>query len=137
MNKQSNSLKMKMNGIQTRIDRFGNYFVEILQRCPWLILLTSVVLASGLTVYFVYFLQLRPFDQTDFFIFNGPAMKNAQRLRKIFGNDKYQRVHQQMDLYPALDVIIRRKSSSTSTGNDNDTTMLDMNVINEVGEKCQ
>lgn len=71
-------------------------------------------------------MRLSTFDQQDFFLPNGPALENARRIVKLFGNEKYYRVHQQMDLYPALDVIIRRKSST------NDTNMLNSEVLDEV-----
>ena len=84
-----------------------------------------------LTVYFFCFMRVRSFDQGDFFLSNSQALRNAQRIRTIFGNDMNQRVHQQVDLYPALDVIIRRK---VPAGSDqlNETNMLHHETIHEV-----
>lgn len=126
MPKENPRFHAKLNGIQSCIDALWNAYGRFLLRFPWLILLSSALLSIGLSVYFLLFVDVRPFDQVDFFLPNGPAMQNAQRIQKIFGNDKDLRVHQQMDLYPALDVIIRRKPSSP------DSNMLNIEVIDEV-----
>ena len=90
-----------------------------------------------LTVYFFCFMRVRAFDQGDFFLSNSQALRNAQRIRKIFGKDMDQRVHQQLDLYPALDVIIRRKVAASSD-HLNETNMLHNETIHEVDiERCR
>ena len=55
----------------------------------------------------------------------------SRRIQNIFGNDKDFRVHQQMELYPALDVIIKRKVQRNSY-DLNQTNMLNNQIIDEV-----
>ena len=129
MPRDNNRLQAKIIEIQKRIDALWKGYSRFLLRFPWLVLLSSALVCIALTICFFLFVHVRPFDQTDFFLPNGPAMQNAQRLQKIFGNDKDLRVHQQMDLYPALDMIIRRKVSSPE---NNQSNMLDTDVIDEV-----
>jgi hypothetical protein len=71
-------------------------------------------------------MQVRPFDQNDFLIPNGQAIKNAFRITQLFGNDTELRMHQQLNLYPGLDIIIKRKFNS------NETNMLTNEIIDEV-----
>ena len=122
---------MGTNRIQERSDQFWNGYSKILIRFTVWILSASLVVTVGLTVCFFYFVQIRQFDQTDFIVRNGNAQKNAQRINEIFGNDKDFRAHQQMDLYPALDIIIKRKVSNNST-DMNETNMLNKDIIEEV-----
>ena len=57
---------------------------------------------------------------------NGPAMRNAFHIRRIFGTDKVLRMHQQLNIYPGLDIIVKRKSNQT------ETNMLTDEIIQEV-----
>jgi hypothetical protein len=124
---------MGMKTIEEKTNQFWNSYSKFLIRFSWLILIFSLLFTVGLTSYFLCFMQIRHFDQTDFLVQNGQAAKNIQRIEKIFGNDKEFRVHQQMDLYPALDVIIKRKISTNPTINE--TNMLNIPVIDEVGRR--
>ena len=124
-----NSIEEKSNSIW---NRYSNIYSNILIRFPWTILIISLFLTIGLTICFLFFMQIRPFDQTDFLLHNGQALKNAQRIKQVFGKDVDLRVHQQMDLYPALDVIIKRKLKINKE-NISETNMLDNQIIDEVG----
>jgi hypothetical protein len=129
ISKDNNQYQMDMN--TEKPNRFWEYYSKFLLRFSWLILIISLLLTIGLTICFFCFMQIRQFDQTDFLIQNGPALTNARRIQNIFGNDKDFRVHQQMELYPALDVIIKRKLQTNS--NDlNQTNMLNNQIIDEV-----
>ncbi|CAF0973436.1 unnamed protein product [Adineta ricciae] len=130
-NKDNQRYSMGSNRIQERSDRFWNGYSKILIRFTQPILLASLVVTVGLTVCFFYFVQIRQFDQTDFIVRNGKAQQNAQRISEIFGNDKDFRAHQQMDLYPALDIIIKRKLSNNSR-DINETNMLNKDIIEEI-----
>ena len=130
ISKDNNQFPSDMNLKQRKTNRFWNFYSKLLIRSTWLILILSSILTIGLTFWFLYFMQIRLFDQTDFFIQNGQALKNVHRIQQTFGNDKYFRVHQQMDLYPALDVIIKRKLQPNE--NINQTNMLNEQVIKEV-----
>jgi len=96
-------------------------------RFAWLILIVSLILTVSLSISFICLMKIRIFDQTYFLVRNGRAEKNIQQIEHLFGSDKDLRVHQQMDLYPALDIIVRRKPNTL-----NDTNMLDTQIINEV-----
>ena len=122
-----------MSSDRTRIDRVWNGYWNILLRCPFCFLLISSAISITL-MGFLFDMHVRPFDQIDFFIPTGSAMKNAERIRKIFGNDMDQRVHQQINLYPALDVIIRRKIFNENHSDD-DKNMLNEIIVDEVCEK--
>ena len=102
-------------------------YSRFLVRFAWIILISSLMLTMGLTITLVFRMKIRPFDQTNFHVRNGRTWKNIQRIEQLFGNDKEYRVHQQMDLYPALDLIIKRRSSSS-----NDTNMLNVQIIDEL-----
>lgn len=105
-------------------------YSRLLLRFPWLILAVSSILAVGLTICFFLMMQIRPFDQNDFLIPDGPSMTNARYLQQIFGNDTGFRMHQQLTLYPGLDIIIKRKA------NANETNMLSTEIIDEVCLEC-
>ncbi|CAF5127755.1 unnamed protein product, partial [Rotaria sp. Silwood1] len=75
-------------------------------------------------------MQIRSFDQNDFIMGKSSTMQNAARLRKIFGNDTELRIHQQLNIYPALDIIIKRKLNTTAR-NDNLTNMLNEQILEE------
>lgn len=87
-------------------------------RFTWIILLISCLLTIGLTIGFFFGMTVQPFNQTYFLVKNGKTSKNIQRIEQLYGHDKDFRVHQQMDLYPALDVIIKRKDSSNMLNNE-------------------
>ncbi|CAF3642209.1 unnamed protein product [Rotaria sordida] len=131
ISKDNNRFQMSKNSIQEKIDTFWNYYSKFLIRFSWLILILSSLITIGLTICFFNFMQIRPFDETNFFIPNGQALQNIQRIQTIFGNDKNFRVHQQMSLYPAIDIIIKRKLQ-TNYKNINETNMLTHEIIDEV-----
>lgn len=122
---------MGIKSIQQKTNQFWDYYSKFLIRFSWLILFLSLLLTVGLTICFLCFMQIRKFDQTDFIVQNGQALKNIQLIEKVYGSDKGLRVHQQMDLYPALDIIIKRKLS-TNHGTINETNMLNNQIIDEV-----
>ena len=117
--------------LKQKCKQFWISYSKILIRFTWIILIVSLLLTIGLTLGFFFGMKIRPFDQTYFLVTNGKAWKNIQRIEKLYGHDKDFRVHQQMDLYPALDLIIKRKSSTSQ----NDTNMLNTQVIDEVISK--
>lgn len=121
---------MRVNSIRqlsnSKWKKFTDSYSRFLLRFPWLILAVSSLLAVGLTICFFLLIQIRSFDQNDFLISDGPAMTNARYLQEIFGNDTEFRMHQQLNLYPGLDIIIKRKT------NANKTNMLSMEIIDEV-----
>jgi hypothetical protein len=131
ISKDNNQFQMGVNTIQQKTNRFWEYYSNFLIRYSWLILILSSVITIGLSICFIFFMQIRQFDQTDFLIQNGPALTNARRIQSIFGNDKDYRVHQQIELYPALDVIIKRKLQSDQN-DKNLTNMLTNQIIDEV-----
>lgn len=128
--KRTNHFQMRINSIRqlsnSKWKRFANVYSRFLLRFSWSILLGSALLAIGLTICCFLMMQIRPFDQNDFLILNGPAMTNARYLRQIFGNDTELRMHQQLELYPGLDLIIKRKA------NANETNMLNTQIIDEI-----
>jgi hypothetical protein len=133
--KQTNRFQMRINSMRQRTEsirkQFSTIYSTFLIRFSWPILAISSFITIGLTMCFLLFMQIRPFDQNDFLMPNGEAMKNAFRLREIFGSDTELRVHQQLNLYPALDIIIKRKLNTTER-NNNQTNMLDERIIQEV-----
>jgi hypothetical protein len=131
ISKDNNRFQMGIKSIQQKTNQFWDYYSKFLIRFSWLILFLSLLLTVGLTICFLCFMQIRKFDQTDFIVQNGQALKNIQLIEKVYGSDKGLRVHQQMDLYPALDIIIKRKLS-TNHGTINETNMLNNQIIDEV-----
>jgi hypothetical protein len=131
ISRDNNRFQMGYKSMEQKINLFWNSYSKFLIHFAWLILILSLLLTIGLTICFFCLMQVRQFDQTDFLVSNGQALKNIQRIEKIFGNDKGFRVHQQMDLYPALDIIIKRKLSNNH-GNLNETNMLNNQIIDEV-----
>lgn len=131
ISKDNNRFQMGIQSIKKKTNQCWDYYSKFLIHFSWLILLFSLLVTIGLTIYCLYFMEVRKFDQTDFLVQNGPALKNIQEIEKIFGNDKNFRVHQQMDLYPALDIIIKRKIPKNQ-GTMNETNMLNNEIINEV-----
>jgi hypothetical protein len=131
ISKDNNRFDMSIKSIQQKTNQFWDYYSKFLIRFAWLILIISLLLTVSLTIYFLCFMQIRKFDQTDFLVQNGQALKNIRQIEKVFGSDKGLRVHQQMELYPALDIIIKRKLS-TNQGNINETNMLNNDIIDEV-----
>jgi len=129
--RDNNRVQMGINLIQEKSNQFWDYYSKFLIRFSWIILISSLCVTVGLTICFLCFMQIRQFDQTDFIVRNGRSSRNAELIQKIFGNDKGFRVHQQMDLYPALDVIIKRKLP-INHGNINETNMLNNQIIDEV-----
>ncbi len=117
--------------IQQKMNILCDSYSKFLIRFSWLILILSLLLTVGLTIYFLCFMEMRPFDQTYFLVQNGRSLKNIRLIEKVFGNDKNFRVHQQMDLYPALDIIIKRKLT-TNHPTLNETNMLNSQIIDEV-----
>jgi hypothetical protein len=128
--KQTNPFQMRIDTIRQKTNskwkQFSIIYSKFLIRFPWSILAISSFISIGLTVCCLLLMHTRPFDQNDFLMSNGPALKNAFHIKEIFGNDTELRVHQQLKLYPGLDIIIKRKS------NTNQTNMLDNDVIREV-----
>lgn len=119
---------MGYKSLKQKSKQFWISYSKILIRFTWIILIVSILLTIGLTLGFIFGMKIRPFDQTYFLVINGKTSKNIQRIEQLYGHDKDFRVHQQMELYPALDLIIKRKTSS----NSNDTNMLNTQVIDEV-----
>ncbi len=128
--KRTNRFRMRLNSIRqhsnSKWKQFSNLYSKFLLRFPWSILAISSFITIGLTVCFFLLMQVRPFDQNDFLIPNGQAIKNAFRITQLFGNDTELRMHQQLNLYPGLDIIIKRKFNS------NETNMLTNEIIDEV-----
>ncbi|CAF1964308.1 unnamed protein product [Rotaria magnacalcarata] len=131
ISKDTNRFQMPYNSIQRKLDRFWDNYSKFLIRYSFITLILSSLITIGLTVYFFNFVQIRHFDETAFFMRNGRTSRNIERIKNIFGNDKNFRAHQQMNLYPALDVIIKRKSQ-TNRENMNETNMLNQQIIDEV-----
>jgi len=127
---RTNRFQMRINSIQQQSNskwkQFSNIYSKFLIHFPWSILSVSSFITIGLTIYFLLFMQIRSFDQNDFLITNGQAMKNAFHIKQIFGNDTELRMHQQLNFYPGLDLIIKRKL------NTNQTNMLIKEIIDEV-----
>lgn len=128
--KITNRFQVQMNALRQRSNskwkQFSNFYAKILIRFPWSILALSSFLTIGLTIVFFLLMKIRSFDQTDFFISNGQAMKNAMTIKNIFGDDTRLRMHQQLHLYPGLDIIIKRKA------NGNQTNMLTPEIVDQV-----
>ncbi|CAF0971101.1 unnamed protein product [Adineta steineri] len=120
---------MGIISVQEKTNKFWDNYSKFLIRFSWIILILSLIITVGLTICLLCLIQIRPFDQTDFIVRNGRASKNAQLINKVFGSDKDVRTHQQMDLYPALDVIIKRKINHE---NINETNMLNNQIIEEI-----
>jgi hypothetical protein len=128
--KQTNPFQMRINTIRQQSNskwkQFSNIYSKFLIRFSWSILAVTSFITIGLTIYFLLFMQIRSFDQNDFLVSNSRAMKNAFHIRQIFGNDTELRMHQQLNLYPGLDIIIKRKL------NTNETNMLSNETLEEV-----
>jgi hypothetical protein len=128
--KQIDRFQMRVNSIRQQTNskwkQFSNIYSKFLIRFPWSIFAVSSFITIGLTIYFLLFMEIRQFDQNDFIISNGQAMKNARHIKELFGNDKNYRIHQQLNLYSSLDIIIKRKL------NTNQTNMLSEKIIDEV-----
>jgi len=128
--KRTNPFQMRINTIRQQSNskwkQFSNIYSKFLIRFSWSILAVTSFITIGLTIYFLLFMQIRSFDQNDFLISNSQAMKNAFHIRQIFGNDTELRMHQQLNLYPGLDIIIKRKL------NTNETNMLSDEILEEV-----
>ncbi|CAF3412727.1 unnamed protein product [Rotaria sp. Silwood1] len=133
--KQTNRFKTRMNCIRqisnSKWKQFSNIYSKFLIRFSWSILSLSLLITVGLTVCFCLLMQIRSFDQNDFIMGKSSTMQNAARLRKIFGNDTELRIHQQLNIYPALDIIIKRKLNNTAR-NDNLTNMLNERILEEM-----
>ena len=128
----NNRIRIHINSSRRKIDQFWDYYSKFLIRCSWLILFISLLITIALTICFFWFMKVRQFDQKDFFLHNSQALRNIQHIQTIFGNDKNFRVHQQIELYPAVDVIIK-KQLKTNRRNINEANMLDDRIIQEVG----
>jgi hypothetical protein len=113
---RTNRFQMRINSVQQQSNskwkQFSNIYSKFLIHFPWSILSVSSFITIGLTIYFL--------------ITNGQAMKNAFHIKQIFGNDTELRMHQQLNFYPGLDLIIKRKL------NTNQTNMLIKEIIDEV-----
>jgi hypothetical protein len=129
--RDNNRFQLGYKTMERKMNQFWNSYSKFLINFAWLILILSLLLTIGLTICLYYLMQIRQFDQTDFLVSNGQALKNIQRIETIFGNDKGFRVHQQMDLYPALDIIIKRKLFNNHR-DFNATNMLNNQIIDEV-----
>ena len=137
--KENNRFQMRINSMRQKSNsicqQLSTGYATFLIHYAWAILAFSSLLAVGLTVYFRLFMHIRSFDQDDFRLPNGPSMQNARRLREIFGNDSELRVHQQLNLYSGLDIIMKRKGNPDEI-DTNQTNMLNDDIIQEVGTKC-
>ncbi|CAF3683305.1 unnamed protein product [Adineta steineri] len=133
--KQTNRIQMRMDSIRQKTNlqwkQFANIYSRFLIRFSWSILAISSFITIALTVCFLLFMRIRPFDQNDFLMPNGPAMRNAFQLRRIFGNDTELRMHQQLNLNPGLDIIMKRKINTTEK-DSNQTNMLSYEIIDEI-----
>ena len=118
-------LRGKVNAIWKRC---SVKYAKFLLRSPWILLAVSSLLTLALTGAFLAFMRVRSFDQTDFLMNDGESLRNARRLRAIFGDDSVLRAHQQLNLYPTLDLIFKRKSGAAG----NQTNMLDEQILDEV-----
>ena len=131
--KQTNRFQMRINSFRqhsnSKWKQFSNFYSKFLIRFPWSILAISSLLTIGLTICFLLLMEIRSFNQNDFLIPNGQAMKNALSIKEIFGDDRELRMHQQLNLYPGLDIIIKRKINSTQTN------MLTNEIVDQVKPK--
>ena len=132
---QIRRFQMYMNAIQknskSKWKQFSYIYSKILIRLPWSILSFSLFITIGLSVCFFLLKKISLFNESAFIMHNSPAMKNAFRIRQIFGNDVELRIHQQLNLYPGLDIIIKRKLNTTERSY-NQTNMLNDQIIQEV-----
>jgi len=128
--KCTDGFQMRINSIREKTNsnwkQFSNIYSKFLIRFPWSILAVSSFITIGLTIYFLLFMETRQFGQNDFILSNSQSMKNAFHIKQLFGNDKNFRIHQQLNLYPNLDIIIKRKLDT------NQTNMLSEEIIDEV-----
>ncbi|CAF0960618.1 unnamed protein product [Adineta ricciae] len=133
--KRTNRIRMRMNSLQQRSNgrwkQFANVYAKFLLRFPWSILLVSSLITIGLASCCLFFMEIRPFDQTDFLMPHGLAITNALLIRRIFGSDTELRMHQQLNLYPGLDIIMKRRLN-TVEGHPNQTNMLRNEILDEV-----
>ncbi|CAF4365486.1 unnamed protein product, partial [Rotaria sp. Silwood2] len=132
--KPANRFKTCMNSIRhlsnSKWKQFSNIYSKFLIRFSWSIFSLSLLITIGLTVCFFLLMQIRSFDQNDFTLRRSLTMKNAARLRKFFGNDTELRIHQQLNIYPGLDIIVKRKLV-TNARSDNLTNMLNEQIMDE------
>jgi hypothetical protein len=130
---KSSRLQICLNSTQKKSNTFwkqySKHYAELLLAYSRVILVFSLLFAIILTGCSVGLMHMRTIDQTDFFMTNSESVHSAHRLRNIFGNDTEFRVHQQLNLYPGLDIILKRKSTAQ---HENDTNMLDERIIDEV-----
>ncbi|CAF3017265.1 unnamed protein product [Rotaria sp. Silwood2] len=133
--KPANRFKTCMNSIRhlsnSKWKQFSNIYSKFLIRFSWSIFSLSLLITIGLTVCFFLLMQIRSFDQNDFTLRRSLTMKNAARLRKFFGNDTELRIHQQLNIYPGLDIIVKRKLV-TNARSDNLTNMLNEQIMDEM-----
>ncbi|CAF1623202.1 unnamed protein product [Rotaria magnacalcarata] len=133
--KQTNRCQIRMNSIRQIVNlqwiKFANIYSKFLIRFSWSILSFGLLITAGLTACFFLLVEVRQFDQQDFFMPKGLTMTNAQRIKMLFGNDTELRMHQQLNLYPGLDIIIKRKVNNNETS-DNQTNMLDDQTVEEI-----
>lgn len=127
---------MMSNNAKTTSDRLWALYCRFLVRFAPYVIFSAILISVGLTTCFFQTVHVSVVDQNDFFLPSGRSIKNAKKLINLFGNDKNFRVHQQLNLYPALDVIVRRKIE----GNDNSqnsSNMLNQSVIEEVRKRTR
>lgn len=136
--KQNNRVQLRIRAIRNCSNliwkRYANIYSKLLIRFPWIILTLGLLVTIGLSICCFVLAEIQSFDQNSFVLSKGVTMKNARRIKEIFGNDTESRMHQQLNLYPGLDIIIKRKVDSNET-NFNATNMLDEQVIEEVINK--
>ena len=133
--KRSDQLQIRLKSICQQIDslwtKFSLKYSQILLKYSWIILSVSVIISLTLTGYSIFAIKIRSFNQNDFIIRNSPSVRNAQRLREIFGKDSEFRAHQHVELYPGLDIIIRKRTVS-NVSDDSNGNMLKEEIIHEV-----
>ena len=130
--KRTNPFELRLKSMRENVQsvwklcsvNYGTFLI----RSPWILLAVSSLIALALTGCFVVFVRIRSFDQTDFVMADGESMRNARQLKQLFGNDAVFRAHQQLHLYPTLDIIMKRKAD----GLGDSTNMLDERILDEV-----
>ncbi|CAF0972507.1 unnamed protein product [Didymodactylos carnosus] len=121
--------KEKLNSnLNSYYDYLFDKYAQILSKYAWCILTLSLFITIILTAC-LYWAQLHPVDENVLKVKNSIAEHNAQQILDLFGNDSEYRIHQQVKLYPALDIILKRKTTTNGT-----TNMLVEEVITQMRE---
>lgn len=133
--KQTNRLQHRMHSTRKCVQEFwravSQRYSKFLIRFSWVILGTSFLISMALIGCFLILFNIRSFDQNNFISAKSEAIQNAQRLKEIFGKDTQLRSHQHLQIYPNVDIIIKRRHHSDPT-NEQSNNMLHTTIVNEV-----